>query len=111
MGVFSDVFAIFYVCIILPINLLFSTEVVKRLDDASDEVRITAAKTLSLWFKFIDVRYERTTYRGHLEFLYRCLLVHLDDTDTTLQATVLSESIVYSPVISSGAHNMEWTLE
>ncbi|XP_075686390.1 dynein axonemal assembly factor 5 isoform X2 [Rhinoderma darwinii] len=64
-------------------------EVVKRLDDASDEVRITAAKTLSLWFKFIDERYERTTYRGHLEFLYRCLLVHLDDADAALQATVL----------------------
>ncbi|XP_056391895.1 dynein axonemal assembly factor 5 [Hyla sarda] len=64
-------------------------ELVKRLDDASDEVRITAAKTLSLWFTFIDDRYERTMYRGHLEFLYRCLLVHLDDTDTTLQATVL----------------------
>ncbi|XP_040296642.1 dynein assembly factor 5, axonemal [Bufo bufo] len=64
-------------------------EVVKRLDDASDEVRITAAKTLSLWFSLIDGRYEMTTYRGHLEFLYRCLLVHLDDTDTALQATVL----------------------
>lgn len=78
-------------------------EVVKRLDDASDEVRITAAKTLSLWFKFIDVRYERTTYRGHLEFLYRCLLVHLDDTDTTLQATVLNvlkeASVAYPSVL------------
>ncbi|XP_069839943.1 dynein axonemal assembly factor 5 [Dendropsophus ebraccatus] len=75
-------------------------ELVKRLDDASDEVRITAAKTLGLWFTFIDERYERTTYRGHLEFLYRCLLVHLDDTDTALQATVqdvLKEASVVYP--------------
>ncbi|KAM5152154.1 dynein axonemal assembly factor 5 isoform 2-T2 [Mantella aurantiaca] len=63
--------------------------VLKRLDDASDEVRITAAKTLSLWFKCIDDRYERTTYKAHLEFLYRGLLVHLDDTDTNLQTILL----------------------
>ncbi|XP_073504143.1 dynein axonemal assembly factor 5 [Phyllobates terribilis] len=78
-------------------------EIVKRLDDASDEVRITAAKTLNLWFKFIDDRYERTTNRGHLEFLYRCLLVHLDDTDATLQATVLDvlkeASVTYPSVL------------
>ncbi|XP_075141174.1 dynein axonemal assembly factor 5 [Leptodactylus fuscus] len=78
-------------------------ELVKRLDDASDEVRITAAKTLALWFKFIDDRYERTTYRGHLEFLYRCLLVHLDDSDTALQATVLDvlqqASVIYPSVL------------
>ncbi|XP_071976569.1 dynein axonemal assembly factor 5 isoform X1 [Engystomops pustulosus] len=78
-------------------------EVVKRLDDASEEVRMAAAKTLGLWFKFIDERYERTTYRGHLEFLYRCLLVHLDDTDTALQATVLDVlkegSVVYPSVL------------
>ncbi|XP_063790584.1 dynein axonemal assembly factor 5 isoform X2 [Pseudophryne corroboree] len=65
-------------------------ELIKRLDDASDEVRITAAKTLNLWFKCIDDRYERTTYKGHLEFLYRGLLVHLDDPDTSIQTTVLA---------------------
>ncbi|XP_073399199.1 dynein axonemal assembly factor 5 [Dendrobates tinctorius] len=77
-------------------------EIVKRLDDASDEVRITAAKTLNLWFKFIDDRYERTTNRGHLEFLFRCLLVHLDDSDATLQATVLDvlkEASVTDPLV------------
>ncbi|KAM4023908.1 dynein axonemal assembly factor 5 [Anomaloglossus baeobatrachus] len=78
-------------------------EIVKRLDDASDEVRITAAKTLNLWFKFVDYRYERTTNRGHLEFLYRCLLVHLDDTDTAVQAAVLDvlkeASVTYPSVL------------
>nr|DBA19487.1 TPA: hypothetical protein GDO54_015320 [Pyxicephalus adspersus] len=64
-------------------------DLLKRLDDASDEVRITAAKTLDVWFKCIDDRYDRTTYKAHLEFLYRGLLVHLDDPDTNLQTTVL----------------------
>ncbi|KAM9305509.1 dynein axonemal assembly factor 5 [Gastrophryne carolinensis] len=64
-------------------------EMLKRVDDASDEVRITAARTLSQWFKCINDQYDRTTYRGHLEFLYRGLLVHLDDPDSSLQICVL----------------------
>ncbi|CAI9611928.1 unnamed protein product [Staurois parvus] len=78
-------------------------EVLKRLDDASDEVRITAAKTFSVWFKCIDDRYDRTTYKAHLEFLYRGLLVHLDDPDSNLQTTVLDvlkeASIVYPSLL------------
>ncbi|XP_018423410.1 PREDICTED: dynein assembly factor 5, axonemal [Nanorana parkeri] len=78
-------------------------EVLKRLDDASDEVRITAAKTLSVWFKCIDDRYDRTTYKAHLEFLYRGLLVYLDDSDANLQSTVLDvlkeASIVYPSLL------------
>ncbi|KAE8579491.1 hypothetical protein XENTR_v10024068 [Xenopus tropicalis] len=64
-------------------------ELLKRLDDASDEVRAAAAKTLSHWFKCISDEYDRTTYKGHLEFLYRGLLVHLDDPDASLQVIVL----------------------
>ncbi|KAM8960244.1 dynein axonemal assembly factor 5 [Pelodytes ibericus] len=61
----------------------------KRLDDASDEVRVAAAKTLSLWFKCLNNEYDWKTYKSHLEFLYRGLLVHLDDPDNRIQATVL----------------------
>ncbi|OCT64179.1 hypothetical protein XELAEV_18045280mg [Xenopus laevis] len=64
-------------------------ELLKRLDDASDEVRVAAAKTLYQWFKCLPDEYERTTYKGHLEFLYRGLLVHLDDPDASLQLIVL----------------------
>ncbi|KAM4631833.1 dynein axonemal assembly factor 5 [Discoglossus pictus] len=64
-------------------------DVLKRLDDASDEVRTAAARTLSLWFKCINQEYERTTFKGHLEFIYRGLLVHLDDSDRSIQTTVL----------------------
>ncbi|XP_053327165.1 dynein axonemal assembly factor 5 [Spea bombifrons] len=79
-------------------------EILKRLDDASDEVRVTAAKTLSVWFKCIHDDYDRTTYKSHLEFLYRGLLVHLDDPDTTIQATVfevLKEgSVIYPSLLA-----------
>ncbi|KAG8433049.1 hypothetical protein GDO86_017357 [Hymenochirus boettgeri] len=38
-------------------------ELLKRLDDASDEIRVAAAKTLNCWFKCITDEYERTTYK------------------------------------------------
>uniref|UniRef100_S4RX24 Dynein axonemal assembly factor 5 n=1 Tax=Petromyzon marinus TaxID=7757 RepID=S4RX24_PETMA len=64
-------------------------EVLKRLDDASDEVRIAAARCLSAWFGCVGGDYDRGLYRAHLEFLYRGLLVHLDDPDAGIQAAVL----------------------
>ncbi|XP_030068430.1 dynein axonemal assembly factor 5 [Microcaecilia unicolor] len=64
-------------------------EFLKRLDDASDEVRIAAAKTLITWFKCITDDYERTTYKSHIEFLYQGLLIHLDDPDNSIQIAVL----------------------
>ncbi|CAN0214737.1 unnamed protein product [Lampetra fluviatilis] len=64
-------------------------EVLKRLDDASDEVRIAAARCFSAWFGCVGGDYDRGLYRAHLEFLYRGLLVHLDDPDAGIQAAVL----------------------
>ncbi|MEE6498266.1 hypothetical protein FKM82_003023 [Ascaphus truei] len=66
-------------------------ELLKRLDDASDEVRVAAAKTLNLWFKCISDEYERGTFKSHLEFLYQGLLVHLDDPDIHIQTTILGK--------------------
>ncbi|XP_078521034.1 dynein axonemal assembly factor 5 [Lissotriton helveticus] len=64
-------------------------ELLKRLDDASDEVRVAALKALITWFKSITDDYERTTFKGHIEFLYQGLLVHLDDPDSSIQGAVL----------------------
>ncbi|XP_069503334.1 dynein axonemal assembly factor 5 [Ambystoma mexicanum] len=64
-------------------------ELLKRLDDASDEVRVAAVKTLITWFKCITDDYERTTFKPHIEYLYQGLLVHLDDPDRSIQSAVL----------------------
>ncbi|XP_005997023.1 dynein axonemal assembly factor 5 [Latimeria chalumnae] len=64
-------------------------ELLKRLDDASDDVRVAAAKALHTWFQCINDDYERTTFHSHIEYLYRGLLVHLDDPDSNIQHTVL----------------------
>ncbi|XP_029432583.1 dynein assembly factor 5, axonemal [Rhinatrema bivittatum] len=78
-------------------------ELLKRLDDASAEVRIAAAKTLITWFRCITDDYERTMYKSHVEFLYQGLLVHLDDPDNSIQIAVLETlkagSAVYPSIL------------
>ncbi|XP_033908011.2 dynein axonemal assembly factor 5-like [Acipenser ruthenus] len=75
-------------------------ELLKRLDDACNGVRCTAAKALSSWFQCVCEDYDRTTFRSHLEFLYRGLLVHLDDPDSSIQTAmfdVLKQGSVVDP--------------
>jgi len=70
-------------------------EVLKRLDDASCDVRLAAAHTLTNWFKCFkdsDVKSEMET---HIEFLYQELLIHLDDPDQHIQNAVLGKTLSY----------------
>ncbi|NWV57716.1 DAAF5 factor, partial [Daphoenositta chrysoptera] len=65
------------------------TEVLKRLDDASCDVRLAAAHTLANWFKCLKDSDVKSSMEGHVEFLYQELLVHLDDPDENLRKAVL----------------------
>ncbi|XP_076458968.1 dynein axonemal assembly factor 5-like [Babylonia areolata] len=64
-------------------------ELLKRLDDSSDEIRVTVTQTLLAYFDCFKDRYEVDLYRAHLEALYRGLLVHLDDPEVKIQEAVL----------------------
>ncbi|XP_009907079.2 dynein axonemal assembly factor 5 [Dryobates pubescens] len=65
------------------------TEVLKRLDDASCDVRLAAAHTLTNWFKALKDSDVKSAMENHAEFLYQELLVHLDDPDQNTQNAVL----------------------
>uniref|UniRef100_A0A8C3TCU0 Dynein axonemal assembly factor 5 n=1 Tax=Chelydra serpentina TaxID=8475 RepID=A0A8C3TCU0_CHESE len=64
-------------------------ELLKRLDDAAHDVRLAAAQALTNWFKCIRNDDEKSILKSHIEFLYRELLVHLDDPDQNIQRAVL----------------------
>eukprot|EP00062_Callorhinchus_milii_P008954 gi/632952241/ref/XP_007891744.1/ PREDICTED: HEAT repeat-containing protein 2 [Callorhinchus milii] len=64
-------------------------ELLKRMDDGLDEVRVEAAKALAIWFHCTGNDYDRILFRSHIEFLYRGLLVHMDDPERDIQTTVL----------------------
>ncbi|XP_027778578.2 dynein axonemal assembly factor 5 [Marmota flaviventris] len=64
-------------------------ELLKRLDDVSTEVRLTAASTLLTWLQCIQSSEGKAYYQSSIQYLYRELLVHLDDPEHTIQDAVL----------------------
>ncbi|KAL7861160.1 hypothetical protein AOLI_G00175090 [Acnodon oligacanthus] len=75
-------------------------ELLKRVDDSSDEVRAEALKALSVWFSSLGKCYDTETQRPHLQFLYQQLLLYLDDPDHRIQLIVLDVLKVGSVVDS-----------
>ncbi|XP_038618727.1 LOW QUALITY PROTEIN: dynein assembly factor 5, axonemal [Tachyglossus aculeatus] len=75
---------------IVPDKLLkIYPEVLKRMDDASNEVRTAAASTLISWLKCIKNDDGKLVFQSNIQFLYQELLVHLDDPDNDIQNAVL----------------------
>lgn len=64
--------------------------ILKRLDDVSDEIRILTGVTIESYFKYFENRggYEVQLFSAHLEDIYKTLLVHLDDQNRQVQDAV-----------------------
>lgn len=67
----------------------FYPELLKRLDDSSDEIRIVVSKTFLAYLECFEGKYKVDQYRLHLESIYKGLLVHLDDPDAKIQNSIL----------------------
>ena len=63
-------------------------ELLKRLDDREDSVRIGVTKTMRALIAALPRPYNCNLYRAHCDFFYEGLLVHLDDSDTNIQTVV-----------------------
>ncbi|KAK7506627.1 hypothetical protein BaRGS_00002102 [Batillaria attramentaria] len=64
-------------------------ELLKRLDDSSDDIRVTVSCTFLAYFDCFQDKYDRDLYGAHLEAIYKGLLVHLDDPEQKIQEAVL----------------------
>ncbi|KAK3090687.1 hypothetical protein FSP39_013747 [Pinctada imbricata] len=64
-------------------------DLLKRLDDSSNEVRIIVCKTFLAYLDSFEDKYDTVLYRAHLEGMYKGLLIHLDDPDNKIQEAVL----------------------
>ncbi|XP_062294779.1 dynein axonemal assembly factor 5-like [Scomber scombrus] len=64
-------------------------ELLKRLDDSSEEVRSVALQALGLWLSSLTKDYNPELCAPHLQFLFQQLLLHLDDPDSSVQDQVL----------------------
>jgi len=65
-------------------------ELLKRMDDSSDEIRIVVTKTFLAYFRAFPSDYDNDLYKLHLEALFKGLLVHLDDPSASIQEAVLN---------------------
>lgn len=66
-----------------------SPELLKRLDDVSHEVRLAASSALVAWLACIQNDDGKSYYQSNVQFLYRALLVYLDDPEGAVQDAVL----------------------
>lgn len=101
------------------------TELIKRMDDSRDEVRIRAAAALTAWISCVDawekgnidttpadaatassVYVEKELDRIHWEALLKGLLIHLDDTNTSVQVKKILKIIGLQPIQPSSTHNL-----
>ena len=75
----------------LPMDRLHSLygELLKRLDDSSDEIRVAVTKTLTAYISAFPDGYECGLYSAHIEAIYRGLLIHLDDPSSEIQEAVM----------------------
>uniref|UniRef100_A0A665V4L1 Dynein axonemal assembly factor 5 n=2 Tax=Echeneis naucrates TaxID=173247 RepID=A0A665V4L1_ECHNA len=64
-------------------------ELLKRLDDSSEEVRGVALQTLGLWLSSLTEGYNPELYTAHLQLLFQQILLHLDDPEASVQEQVL----------------------
>ena len=75
-------------------SLLPPPELIKRLDDVSDDVRLAATSTLGTWLQRIQSETSKCCYQSSVRHLYRELLVYLDDPERAVQDAVLGKSLV-----------------
>lgn len=68
-----------------------STELLKRLDDSSEEVRGAALQAVGLWLSSLTKDYNPELCAPHLQLLFQQLLLYLDDPDSSVQDQVLGE--------------------
>ncbi|KAK7940376.1 hypothetical protein WMY93_003702 [Mugilogobius chulae] len=64
-------------------------DLLKRLDDSSEEVRAVALEALGLWVSSLSKDYSPELCTSHLQLLFQQLLLYLDDPDSAVQDQVL----------------------
>ncbi|CAH3199000.1 unnamed protein product [Porites evermanni] len=64
-------------------------ELLKRMDDSSDEIRVVVTKTFLAYFRAFPSKYDHDLYKLHLEAMFKGLLVHLDDPTSSIQVKLL----------------------
>ena len=80
-------------------------EIMKRLDDNSEDIRFETLNLLDVYFQNLNTgSYDKILYQAHLKALYEGLLIHLDDANVKIQEKVLGKILDISNLKSSKAY-------
>jgi dynein assembly factor 5 len=63
-------------------------DMLKRLDDVSDEIRLAICSTLNAYVQGFHGNFTIELYRAHLEDIAKILLIHMDDQNSQIQNAV-----------------------
>lgn len=68
-------------------------EILRRLDDPIERVRVNALKNLPIFFENVPEPFTKDNYRGHHELIINTLLIHFDDNEEKIQEMVYGKLI------------------
>ncbi len=66
-------------------------DLLKRLDDVSDDIRLAICSTLNTYIQAFHGDFNIELYRSHLEDIAKILLIHMDDQNTQVQNAVFGK--------------------
>jgi dynein assembly factor 5, axonemal len=66
-------------------------DLLKRLDDVSDDIRLATCATLNSYVRAFHGDFNVSLYRAHLEEIAKTLLIHMDDQNGEIQQAVFSK--------------------
>jgi dynein assembly factor 5 len=66
-------------------------DLLKRLDDVSDDIRLAICSTLKAYIQAFHGDFNIELYRSHLEDIAKILLIHMDDQNSQIQNAVFGK--------------------
>jgi len=66
-------------------------DLLKCLDDTSDDIRLAICSTLNSYIQAFDENFNIELYRSHLEDIAKVLLIHMDDQNSQVQNAVFGK--------------------
>ena len=70
----------------------------KRMDDVSNDVRVTACYTIAKVFTNLPTEYNLDFYKANINHAYSTLLIHLDDAEEEIQDVVLGKKLIFTSI-------------
>ncbi|CAF1043688.1 unnamed protein product [Rotaria sordida] len=78
-------------------------DLLKRLDDISDDIRLIICSTLNAYVQAFHGNFSIELYRSHLEDIAKILLIHLDDQNSQIQNTVFDTIIQFATQLENAS--------